>query len=111
MLMMPLLYLYGCLMSMLGGFVVTTGMLPSVTGIGYWHQTFGAVNLQQFEFGFTKSIFFAIMIGLTSCQIGLNAGRSAADVGKAATSAVVVGIVGIIAMDAVFAVIAMVIDI
>jgi phospholipid/cholesterol/gamma-HCH transport system permease protein len=51
------------------------------------------------------------MIGLTSCQIGLNAGRSAADVGKAATSAVVVGIVGIIAMDAFFAVIAMVIDI
>jgi phospholipid/cholesterol/gamma-HCH transport system permease protein len=111
MLMMPLLYLYGCLMSMIGGFVVTTGMLPSVTGIGYWHQTFGAVNLQQFEFGFTKSIFFAIMIGLISCQIGLNAGRSAADVGKAATSAVVVGIVGIIAMDAFFAVIAMVIDI
>ena len=65
----------------------------------------------SFVFGFAKSIAFAIMIGLTSCRIGLLAGRSAADVGVAATKAVVVGIVGIIAMDAVFAVIADVIGI
>jgi len=51
------------------------------------------------------------MIGVTSCRIGLVAGRSAADVGVAATRAVVVGIVGVIAMDAVFAVIADVVGI
>ena len=53
-----------------------------------------------------KSIAFAILIGASSCHIGLKAGRSAADVGLAATRAVVTGIVGVIALDATFAVLA-----
>ncbi|MDG6095723.1 ABC transporter permease [Acetobacter sp. AN02] len=108
---MPLLYLYGCLLSTFGGYIVTVGMLPSVTTAGYWHQLFGAVSLSQFYFGFVKTIFFAAMIAFSSCNIGLQAGRSAADVGEAATRAVVVGIVGVIALDAIFAVIANVIGI
>lgn len=106
---MPLLYLYGCLVGMLGGFVVSIAML-SVTGSGYLHETLAAVPLDQFAFGFVKSIAFAILIGVTSCRIGLKAGRSSADVGTAATTAVVTGIVGVIAVDAVFAVIAQVLD-
>jgi phospholipid/cholesterol/gamma-HCH transport system permease protein len=107
---MPLLYLYGCLIGMFGGFVVAVAM-SNVTGAGYLHQTLDAVPFSQFAFGFVKSIAFALLIGVTSCRIGLKAGRSAADVGVAATRAVVVGIVGVIAMDAVFAVIADVIGI
>jgi phospholipid/cholesterol/gamma-HCH transport system permease protein len=102
---MPFLYLYGCLVGMLGGFVVSISML-NITGPGYLNQTLGAVPFNQFMFGFGKSIAFALLIGVTSCRIGLKAGRSAADVGVAATRAVVVGIVGVIALDAVFAVIA-----
>jgi phospholipid/cholesterol/gamma-HCH transport system permease protein len=102
---MPLLYLYGCLIGMLGGFVVSSAML-NITGAGYLSQTLGAVGLDQFVFGFGKSIAFALLIGITSCNIGLKAGRSAADVGIAATRAVVTGIVGVIALDAVFAVMA-----
>lgn len=102
---MPFLYLYGCLVGMLGGFVVSISLL-NITGSGYLHQTLDAVPFGQFVFGFVKSIAFALMIGVTSCRIGLKAGRSAADVGVAATRAVVVGIVGVIAMDAIFAVIA-----
>jgi phospholipid/cholesterol/gamma-HCH transport system permease protein len=83
----------------------------NVTGAGYLHQTLDAVPFSQFGFGFIKSIAFALLIGVTSCRIGLKSGRSSADVGMAATSAVVVGIVGIIAMDAIFAVIADVINI
>lgn len=107
---MPLLYLYGCLVGILGGFVVAISML-NITPLGFLHQTIEAVPFNQFVFGFAKTIAFAVMIGLTSCQIGLQAGRSAADVGTAATRAVVVGIVGVIAMDSVFAVIANVIGI
>jgi len=95
---------------MLGGYVIAVAML-NVTTLGYFNQTLNAVPFDQFVFGLVKSVAFAIMIGLTSCRIGLLAGRSAADVGIAATKAVVVGIVGIIAMDAVFAVIADVIGI
>jgi phospholipid/cholesterol/gamma-HCH transport system permease protein len=102
---MPFLYLYGCLVGMVGGFVVSIAML-NITGAGYLAQTLDAVPLDQFGFGFVKSIAFAILIGATSCQIGLKAGRSAADVGMAATRAVVTGIVGVIALDAVFAVLA-----
>jgi len=107
---MPLLYLYGCLVGIFGGFVVSISML-NITAPGFMHQLSDAVPFNQFVFGFVKTIAFAIMIGVTSCQIGLRAGRSAADVGTAATRAVVVGIVGVIAMDAVFAVIADVVGI
>jgi phospholipid/cholesterol/gamma-HCH transport system permease protein len=107
---MPLLYLYGCLVGIFGGFLVSISML-NITAIGFLNQMVDAVPFNQFVFGFVKTIAFAIMIGLTSCQIGLRAGRSAADVGTAATKAVVVGIVGVIAMDALFAVIANVIGI
>ena len=102
---MPFLYLYGCLVGMMGGFVVSIAML-NITGAGYLTQTLDAVPIDQFVFGFVKSIAFAILIGVTSCRIGLKAGRSAADVGVAATRAVVTGIVGVIAVDAVFAVLA-----
>jgi phospholipid/cholesterol/gamma-HCH transport system permease protein len=102
---MPLLYLYGCLVGMFGGFVVAISMLD-ITSLGFLHQTLDAIPLDQFVFGFIKTIAFAIMIGVTSCRVGLRAGRSAADVGIAATRAVVIGIVGVIAMDALFAVMA-----
>jgi phospholipid/cholesterol/gamma-HCH transport system permease protein len=107
---MPILYLYGALLGMLGGFVVALAML-NITALGYMHQTLDAVALDQFVFGFIKTFSFAVMIGLTSCRIGLLAGRSAADVGIAATRAVVVGIVGVIVMDSAFAVIATVLGI
>ena len=102
---MPMLYLYGCLIGIFGGMVVATAML-NISVVSFLNQVVSAVPLDQFVFGFCKSIAFAILIGVTSCSIGLKAGRSAADVGSAATSAVVVGIVGVIAMDAVFAVLA-----
>ncbi|WP_459676614.1 ABC transporter permease [Acidisoma sp. 7E03] len=102
---MPLLYLYACLISMAGGALVSVAMLH-VTLAGYVHQTLGAVPLDQFVFGFVKSIVFAAFIGLVSCRIGLKAARSAADVGTATTRAVVVGIVGVIAIDSLFAVLA-----
>ncbi len=87
-------------------------MLDVTALAGFLHRgRLLAVPFDQFAFGFTKTIAFAIMIGLTSCRIGLQAGRSAADVGIAATRAVVVGIVGVIAMDAVFAVLANVVGI
>jgi phospholipid/cholesterol/gamma-HCH transport system permease protein len=102
---MPFLYLYGCVIGLLGGLVVATAML-SVSAAGYLHQTFDSVPLNEFVFGFLKSMAFAALIGVTGCRMGLRAGRSSADVGSAATQAVVIGIVGVIALDALFAVFA-----
>lgn len=107
---MPIMYLYACLMSIFGGLIVCILMLK-VSVLGFLYQTFGAVPFNQFIFGGSKTIAFAMFIGVSSCYIGMKSGRSAADVGVAATKAVVAGIVGVIALDAVFAVLADIINI
>ena len=101
--MLPLLYLYGCAAGLIGGFVVSISVLD-LTSVSYIEETLRAIAGRQFVIGLTKSIAFGALISLASCQIGLRAGRSAADVGRAATSAVVAGIIGIIALDAIFAI-------
>ncbi len=101
---MPILYLLGCLISILGGLAVASLSL-GFTALQYLRQTVDAVPLSDFVFGAVKSVAFAALIGIVSCQMGLKAGRSARAVGDAATGAVVANILGIIALDALFAVI------
>jgi phospholipid/cholesterol/gamma-HCH transport system permease protein len=101
--MMPLLYLYGCAVGLLGGLVASVATLD-LTPTLFLEQLRGAVAATQFEIGLIKSVVFGALVAMAGCHIGLKAGRSAADVGHAATSAVVAGIVGIIALDAIFAV-------
>jgi phospholipid/cholesterol/gamma-HCH transport system permease protein len=102
-LMMPLLYLYGSCVGILGGFAIAVSMLDISPAL-FIAQTREAVTMSQFVFGLTKSLAFGALIAIAGCRIGLKAGRSATDVGHAATRAVVVGIVGVIMVDAVFAV-------
>jgi phospholipid/cholesterol/gamma-HCH transport system permease protein len=101
--MMPLLYLYGSAVGLLGGFAVGIATLD-ITPAGFLEQLQGAVDGTQFAIGLTKSVVFGAVVALAGCYIGLTAGRSAAAVGQAATSAVVAGIIAVIAVDAVFAV-------
>lgn len=98
---LPLLYLYGSAVGLLGGLAVSS-LLLDVGTAAFVGQLRDALNADQFVIGVTKSLTFGLFIGVTSCHIGLRAGRSAAEVGRATTSAVVVGIVGVIAIDAVF---------
>jgi phospholipid/cholesterol/gamma-HCH transport system permease protein len=102
-LMMPVLYLYASAVGILGGLIVAVATLD-LPPIAFLQQTRAAVGGEQFIFGLVKSIVFGAVIAITGCHVGLRAGRSAADVGRAATTAVVVGIVSVIALDAVFAV-------
>jgi phospholipid/cholesterol/gamma-HCH transport system permease protein len=102
-LMMPLLYLYGSVAGIFGGFLVAIAMLH-LSPVTFLDHVQYAVAGSQIAFGLTKSVAFGVLIAITGCRIGLRAGRSAADVGRAATSAVVAGIVGVIALDGVFAV-------
>ena len=102
-LMTPLLYLYACAVGILGGFLVGTGMLDlSLTT--YAERTVNALNWHQFAIGISKSFVFGALVALAGCYYGLRAGRNAAAVGEATTSAVVTGIVGVIVVDAIFAV-------
>ena len=101
--MMPVLYLYGCVVGMLGGFVVAVVTLD-VTPLSYVAEIRAAVSDSQFVLGLGKSVAFGLLIALVGCRVGLRAGRGAVAVGQAATAAVVAGIVGIIVLDAVFAI-------
>jgi phospholipid/cholesterol/gamma-HCH transport system permease protein len=100
--MTPLLYLYGCAVGLFGGYIVSIATLD-LTSASFLEQLRGAVAGAQFAIGLAKSVVFGALVALAGCHIGLRAGRSAADVGRAATEAVVAGIVGVIALDAVFA--------
>ncbi len=103
-LMMPLLYAYGCAVGLIGGMMVGVAVLD-LTPIAYVEETRAAVDATEFVIGFIKSATFGALVAVAGCYLGLGAGRSAADVGRAATSAVVAGIIGIIALDAIFAVV------
>ena len=101
--LMPLLYVYGCAFSLLGGMLVALPILD-VSSTAYAAQTAQAIGAAQFAIGGLKAVAFGALVALIGCHCGLRAPRSAAGVGWATTSAVVGSIVGVIALDAVFAV-------
>jgi phospholipid/cholesterol/gamma-HCH transport system permease protein len=101
---MPLLCVFADLISIAGGFLVSTLMLD-ITPALYLSRTIAAINLTGFLLGIFKGAFFGVLIALTGCLRGMQSGSNAAAVGRATTSAVVTGITSIIASDGVFAVI------
>lgn len=102
--MMPLLTLYANGVGILGGMAVGAGVLD-IPPTAYWIETQSIVDLSDVNTGLIKAVFFGMLIGLSGCLRGLQAERSAAGVGRAATSAVVTSILLIIVADAVFAVV------
>jgi phospholipid/cholesterol/gamma-HCH transport system permease protein len=101
--LLPLLYVYGCALAMVGGLCVAVPFLD-ISATVYTSQTQLAVAGAQFAIGGLKALVFGALVALLGCHFGLRADRSAAGVGAATTSAVVASIVAIIAADAVFAV-------
>lgn len=101
--MMPLLALYANGVGILGGMIVSAGILQ-IPPAAYWVETQSIVAISDITTGLFKALAFGLLIGLAGCLRGLQAERSAAGVGKAATSAVVTAILLIIVSDAFFAV-------
>lgn len=102
--MMPLLTLYANTLGIIGGMVVAMGLL-SIPPTAYWVEMKTIVDLSDIMVGVIKGGAFGVIVGLAGCLRGLQADRSAAGVGQAATSAVVTAILLIIIADAVFAVV------
>ncbi|OQY12923.1 MAG: hypothetical protein B6I31_02285 [Desulfobacteraceae bacterium 4572_19] len=103
-LMMPLLCLYADLMGILGGMVVGVFMLD-LNIIEYYNMTCSSISLNDFLVGLFQSSVFGVLVALSGCLRGMQCGRSASDVGNAATSAVVTGIVCIVIATAVITVV------
>ncbi len=103
-LMMPLLVLFADVISIAGGFLVSTLTMHMAPAF-YLNRTIDAVTFNSFVLGVAKGAFFGVVVALTGCLRGMQCGTNAAAVGLATTSAVVTGITTIIAADGVFAVI------
>lgn len=103
-LMMPLLCLYADLLGILGGAVIGLTILD-IPLLEYWTRTINATGFTNLTIGVVKAMVFGGLIGLAGCLRGLTAGRSAAAVGVATTSAVVTAIVMIVVFDGLFAVV------
>jgi len=98
--MMPLLCLYADLMGILGGLIVGVGMLD-INPIEYLNRTQETLTLTTLWIGLFHSAVFGVLVALSGCLRGMQCGRSASDVGYAATSAVVTSIVSIIVATAI----------
>jgi phospholipid/cholesterol/gamma-HCH transport system permease protein len=103
-LMMPLLTVYSDLLTILGGALVGLGVLD-LSAAQYLERTLEALTLTNFFVGVVKGTVFGVLVALSGCLRGMQAGRSAADVGLATTSAVVTAIVLIVVMEGIFSVV------
>ena len=95
MLMMPLLTLYADLLGIVGGALVGVGALD-LGLMQYIEQTREGLSIQHFAAGIFKGSVYGVIVALAGCMRGMQCGRSAAAVGNATTSAVVMAIVFII---------------
>jgi len=96
---MPLLCIYADFMGIIGGAIISVTMMD-ISLFQYFQQIQGFVPLKHFIIGIIKAGIFGILVATAGCFRGLKCGRSASEVGFAATSAVVTSIVLIIVADA-----------
>ncbi len=108
--MMPLLAVYANVITWLGGAVIAIGMLDLNPTL-YWLESRQAVTLTDLALGISKSLVYGVIIAVAGCMQGMRAERTAAAVGQAATSAVVLSIVWITVADGIFAFLCNLLDI
>jgi phospholipid/cholesterol/gamma-HCH transport system permease protein len=101
--MMPLLGLYANALGIVGGMAVASSVL-SIPPPAFWVEMLTIVDMSDLMVGVIKGFTFGLIIALSGCLRGMEAERSAAGVGRAATSAVVTAILLIIIANAFFAV-------
>jgi phospholipid/cholesterol/gamma-HCH transport system permease protein len=98
--MMPLLTLYADLMGILGGFIISIGLL-GLNPVEYWQHTQSSVTLGNLWVGLIHGFVFGIIIAVAGCFRGMQCRRSAVAVGEATTKAVVSAIISIVIATAI----------
>jgi phospholipid/cholesterol/gamma-HCH transport system permease protein len=102
--MMPLLTLYSDVLGILGGGLVSVGMLD-LTPFQYVNESRRILDAIDCATGIGKSFVFGALVAFAGCLRGMQCGNSSSAVGEAATSAVVTSIVLIVVADGIFAVV------
>jgi len=108
-LVMPILTIFASIAGLIGGVVVLISIgVPATT---YWNHVIAATTLNNILLGLFKSAVFGLLVGLVGCSHGLQTGRTADAVGRAATAAVVGSLILITVFDGIFAVLAYVLGV
>jgi phospholipid/cholesterol/gamma-HCH transport system permease protein len=100
-LMLPLLTIYADFIGIFGGYAVCVYKLGITPGM-YLNITFDAILYKDLFTGLFKSIFFGMIIAISSCYQGLRVTGGAEGVGRATTAAVVNSFILIIIADCFF---------
>lgn len=108
--MMPLLTIYADFIGIIGGMLVSAFMLD-LSFKQFLSGLLSAVTMTDALLGIAKGTVFGFIIGVSGCMRGLQAGSDASAVGRATTSAVVLGITLIISANALIDWLAAVLDI
>ncbi|QJR35371.1 MlaE family ABC transporter permease [Gemmatimonas groenlandica] len=98
--MMPLLTIYADVVGITGGMLVSATLLD-LSFKQFMSGLLSAVTLSDAVFGVFKGTIYGLLIAVAGCMKGLQGGSDASAVGRAATSAVVLGITLIILANAV----------
>jgi phospholipid/cholesterol/gamma-HCH transport system permease protein len=91
MLMVPLLTLYSGFIGILAGLLVSVTIFD-IGANEYYAEVLRTLQLKHFLVGLSKGTVYGAMIAYAGCLRGMQCGRSAEAVGRAATSAVVTAI-------------------
>lgn len=102
-LMTPLLAIYANLFGILGGLFVGT-TVAGLTVSEYLTATRGAIAVNHLAQGLISATVYGAIVAASGCLRGMQCGRSAAEVGRATTSAVVTAILFIVIAAAVLTV-------
>jgi phospholipid/cholesterol/gamma-HCH transport system permease protein len=97
----PCLTVLATFIMILGGYALSVGVLHVDSGV-YLSNTGHALSMKDFATGFTKSVFFAVVICLVGVYRGFQVEGGAEGVGRMTTSSVVTSIFLIIIVDLVF---------
>jgi phospholipid/cholesterol/gamma-HCH transport system permease protein len=98
--MMPLLTIYADFVGVAGGMVVSAALLD-LSFKQFMSGLLSAVTMSDALLGIFKGTIFGFIVGVAGCMKGLQGGSDAGAVGRAATSAVVLGITLIIMANAI----------
>jgi len=104
MLTLPLLVFIGDLAGLAGAMAISQTMLD-ITPHGFIERLHAALSPRHYLIGLGKAPFFALVIAVIGCRMGMDVERDTRSIGFNTTSTVVQGIVAVIVLDAIFAIV------
>ena len=96
--MVPMLTVISSAVGMVGGWIVTVGVLHVASSV-YWNSVVQGLYIQDVWMGLIKPFFLGFAIVTIGCHVGLRTTGGTQGVGRATTNAVVASSVAVIAVD------------